>query len=451
MDDRVNRLARAEAQGLRIAIVCRTLAVVACAIVIFASYQSVDRLPRSTGVVALATFVLIGIIYYPLIGSRWDRPWAKYLLFSLDILLLCACFVIIPVSPSHDVPQIIAFRGYGIYYLLPFVGLACLSLSWGLVAWTGVITAIGWWSAFGYVVSGMEATLSWADLPKKATTQNYEDIFLSINFIGTGNRVEETGFVLILALILAVAVYRARSIFFAQLRAEDERETERQARERVSQTLGQYVPETIAARLVEDATSLEPQVRRGAVLVADIESFSSFAAGRDPRDVIETLNTFLAECTDQISQRDGVVISYLGDGFLVTFNTPLTLANPAAAALQAAQDLIALTERRTFRGHQVKLRIGIASGDIAAGIVGSSKRQAFTVYGDTVNRAARLEQFNKTTDTTILMDAATSEEAEGFCETRFLGDHELRGLSQPVAVWTPVIARRTDSAGETGT
>lgn len=440
MDDRVSRLASAEAQGLRIAIVCRTVAVLACAIFILVSYQSVDRLPRSTGAIALSVFVLIGMIYYPLIGSRWDRPWAKYLLFSLDILLLCACFVFIPISPSHDVPQIIAFRGYGIYYLLPFVGLACLSLSWGLVAWTGVITTIGWWSAFGYIVSGMETTLSWADLPKKATTQDYEDVFLSINFIGTGNRVDETGFVLILSLILSVAVYRARSIFFAQLRAEDEREAERQARERVSQTLGQYVPETIAARLVEDATSLEPQVRHGAVLMADIESFSSFAEGRDPRDVIETLNAFLAECTDLISQRDGVLVSYLGDGFLVTFNTPLAVANPAAAALQAAQDLIHLTERKTYSGHQVKLRIGIASGDIAAGIIGSTKRQAFTVYGDTVNRAARLEQFNKTCGTTVLMDAETKEQADGFCKTRFLGDHELRGLAEPVAVWTPQTA-----------
>ncbi len=437
MDDRVSRLARAEAQGLRIAIVCRTLAVLACAIIFVVSYQSVDRLPRFTGIVALTTFVLIGMIYYPLIGSRWDRPWAKYLLFSLDILLLCACFVIIPISPSHEVPQILAFRGYGIYYLLPFVGLACLSLSWGLVAWTGVITAIGWWSAFGYVVSGMETTLSWADLPKKASTQDYEQIFLSINFIGIGNRVEETGFVLILALILAVAVYRSRSVFFAQLRAEDEREAERQARERVSQTLGQYVPETIAARLVEDSASMEPQVRQGAVLIADIEAFSTFAAGRDPHDVIETLNAFLAECTDRISRRDGVVISYLGDGFLVTFNTPLAIDNPAVAALQAAQDLISLTEQRSFKGHRVKLRIGIASGDIAAGIVGSAKRQAFTVYGDTVNRAARLEQFNKKTGTTVLMDAATKAEAADFCATRCLGDHELRGLSQAVEVWTP--------------
>ncbi|TQV77947.1 adenylate/guanylate cyclase domain-containing protein [Denitrobaculum tricleocarpae] len=440
MDDRVSRLARAEAQGLRIAIVCRTLAVLALAVMIVISYQSADRLPRSAGAIALASFVLIGMIYYPLIGSRWDRPWAKYLLFALDILLLCACFVIIPISPSDDVPQILAFRAYGIYYLLPFIGLACLSLSWGLVAWTGAITAIGWWSAFGYVVSGMETTLSWADLPTKATVQDYEEVFLSTNFIGTGNRLEETGFVLILALILAVAVYRARSIFFAQLRAEDEREAEREARERVSQTLGQYVPETIAARLVEDSASMEPQVRRGAVLVADIEAFSSFAAGRDPHDVIETLNAFLAECTDQISRRDGVVISYLGDGFLVTFNTPLAVANPATAALQAAQDLIALTDGKSFKGHRIKLRIGIASGDIAAGIVGSEKRQAFTVYGETVNRAARLEQFNKKTGTTILMDSATREQATDFCATRCLGDHELRGLSQAVEVWTPAAA-----------
>lgn len=436
MDDRLSRLARAEAQGLRLAITCRTLALIACAIFILASYQSVDRLPRSVGVVALAIFVLIGVAYYPVIGSRWDRPWAKYLLYTLDILLLCACFVVIPVSPKYDVPQIIAFRAYGIYYLLPFIGLACLSLSWGLVVWSGVVTAVGWWLAFGIVVSGMERTLSWGDLPTNAATQDYEEVFLSTDFIGVGNRVEETGFVLILSVILAVAVYRARSIFFAQLQAEDEREAERATRERVTRTLGQYVPETVATRLLHDPTSLEPTVRQGSVLIADIEGFSTFAANRNPRDVIETLNAFLAECADRVSQCEGVVISYLGDGFLATFNAPLAVSNSAAAALAAAESLTDLTEGRLFRGHKVKLRIGIASGEIAAGIVGSSKRQAFTVYGDTVNRAARLEQLNKKTGTTVLMDEATKERAADSHGTLSKGEHELRGLPRPVAVWT---------------
>lgn len=440
-----NRLARAEARGLRLAILLRTLAIVACAIWFLSTYPAVGGLPRGGVIVGLATFVLIGVVYYPLIGSRWDRPWVKYAIYSLDIILLCALFVLIPVSRDPAVPQIIAFRTHGIHLLLPFIGLACLSLSWGLVAWTGTLICIGWWAAFAYVVSGMDKILSWFDLPNPASLADYERVFLSVDFIGIGNRVEETGFVLILSLTLAVAVYRARTVFFAQLRAEQERERERKGRERVSQMLGQYLPETIAQRLLATSTSLEPQVRMGTALVADIEGFSAFANDRNAGFVIETLNEFLAECADRISRRDGVVISYLGDGLLATFNTPLAVENPANAALAAAHDLIELASRRTFRGQTFRLRIGIATGEIAAGMVGSSNRQAFTVYGDTVNRGSRLEQLNKATGTVLLVDEATQSLAALSWRLGPAGCHVLQGSTAAVPVWGKVASDRAHS------
>ena len=428
MTDRYQRLYAAEARGLRLAILCRTLAVLACAIWFFLSYQSIGQLPRGWGVFGLAMFVIIGAAYYPLIGSRRDRPWVKYIIYTLDVLLLCALFVVIPVSAADKVPQIIAFRAYGIYYLLPFLGLACLSMSWGLVAWTGTVIAAGWWGAFWYVISGMEQTLSWGDLPSGPTASDYERIFLSPDFISIGGRVEETGFVLITAFILSLAVYRVRQVFFAQVQAED-------AREKVSRTLGQYVPETIARRLLDSEGALEPQVRVGSVLIVDIEKFSDFANSREPHQVITTLNEFLAACADEVSKCDGVVVSYLGDGLLATFNTPIDVPNPADSALTAARALIVMSEARQFSGENFRLRAGIATGEIAAGIVGSSSRQAFTVYGETVNRAARLEQLNKQTRSRILMDKETREHLEVGNGIRPAGEHRVQGLAEPLAVW----------------
>lgn len=434
-DVKVSRLALAEARGMRLAVVLRTIALLTCTVWFFSAYPTVGGLPQGGVIAALAAFILIGVVYYPLIGSRWDRPWVKYVITSLDILLVCALFALIPVSRSGEVPQIIAFRSHGIHFLLPFVGLACLSLSWGLVAWTGVLIAIGWWGAFAFVVSKMDATLSWYDLPNPATLADYERVFLSVNFIGVGNRFEEMGFVLALSLILAVAVYRARSVFFAQLQAEQEREEERQGRERVSQMLGQYLPETIAGRLLNESTDLEPQVRQGTVLVADIEGFSTFAGCRKADYVIRTLNEFLAECADCISKHDGVVISYLGDGLLATFNTPLAVENSADAAMAAAEELVWLASDGNFRGQSFRLRIGLATGEVAAGMVGSSNRQAFTVYGDTVNRAARLEQLNKTTETSILVDDATRQMSSGTKPVSSVGEHRLQGSDGPVRAW----------------
>lgn len=432
----MTRLTRAEQDGLRLAILCRTLALaVMLGWFVFATL-AVGNTPRPWGMAALGLFVAIGAAYYFIIGTHLDRPWVKYLIYAVDMLGLCALFVLIPVSRAAEVPQIIAFRAYGIYYLLPPIALACLSLSWGLVAWSGLVACIGWWAAFAVVVAGMDRTLSWGDVPQNATRADYETVFLSIDFIGVGNRVEETGFLLISALVLSLAVHRARRVFLAQVAAETAREREREGRERTTRILGRYVPEAIAERLVANESGLEPQVRQGAALVLDIEGFSHYAAGRDPRTVIETLNRFLADCADLVSRRDGVVITYLGDGLLATFNTPIDVDRPGARALEAAHDLLELSCERRYDDAHFRVRIGIASGAIASGSVGSSARQAFTVYGDTVNRAARLEQLNKTTGTQLLIDAETVGALDANVALESRGRHTLRGQDTAVEVWS---------------
>ena len=423
-----DRLTRAERQGLRLAILCRTLAVGVALVWLAVGWMSVDQAPPIWAFAVVAAFTLFGIVSYVVIGTRFDRWWLKYALYAADILGVCALFVILPVSRGADVPQIIAFRAYGIYYLFPLIAMACLSLSWRLVAWSGAVAVIGWWAAFGLVIAGMEDRLSWGDLDAGASRQAYEEVFLSVDFIGVGNRVEETGFLLIGALILALAVYRARRVFFAQIEAEAQKDAERAERERIGLMLGRYVPEAIADRLMADASALAPQVRHGVVLVVDVRDFTRFAAGKDPTEVIETLNTFLAGCADVIAEHAGVVISFTGDGMLASFNTPLDIAEPEQAAFLAARAL-----RQTARDHGFALRIGLAAGPVASGSVGSPKRQAFTVYGDTVNRAARLESLAKTLDETVLMDETIARAVAE--ELRPLGLHDLRGFASPVDVW----------------
>jgi len=434
-----DRLRRAERQGLRLAIICRTAALaVALAWYILGSLWA-GYAPRPIGLAALLCFTLLGIAGITIIGTRFERWSLKYLIYTADILGVCALFVWLPVSSIGEVPQIIAFRAYGIYYLFPLIAMACLSLSWRLVAWSGIVAVLGWWTAFAIVVAGMDRRLSWRDLPAGATADDYETVFLSIDFVGIGNRAEETGFLLAAALILAYAVFRARRVFFAQIAAEAERERERAERERISLTLGRYVPEAIAGRLISDPDALAPQVRHGAVLILDVQGFTAFAAGRAPEEVIATLDAFLAGCADVISEHDGVVISFTGDGLLATFNTPLEHAQPERAAYAAARALVAVAASSRFG-----IRIGIAAGPIAAGSVGSSRRQAFTVYGDTVNRAARLESLAKEIGETLLLDEAVAAHNDG--DLRALGRHQVRGLPEPLLIWagtdrTPDTAR----------
>lgn len=427
-----DRMVQAERQGLRLAILCRTVVIALAATYWVGAITFVGGEVRPVALAILVGLLVFGIVTYLLIGTKFDRRWLKFAIYATDILAVCALFAFVPLRSGAEVPQILAFRSFGIYYLFPLIALACLSLSWRLVIWSGAVAVAGWWAAFFYVISDMSVQLNWGDFPDNAGLADYQAIFLSENFVGVGNRISETGMLFFSAAILALAVYRARRVFFAQIRAEAERERERQARERLSATLGRYVPESIANRLLEDESALAPQERHGVVLVMDIVNFTRFASDRTPTEVIERLNDFLAGAADAIADRDGVVIQFTGDGVLATFNAPIEIAHPETAAMEAARALVDQAREAGFA-----IRVGIAAGTVAAGSIGSARRRAFTVYGDTVNRSARLETLAKQIDATIVLDADCAEALGGAYAIEPAGDYRLQGFPDPVPVFVP--------------
>ncbi len=425
------RLTRAEQTGLRLALACRSLITGAAFVwYVFAAVLYPDISPRLATIVVFLAFTVVGIAHLAIIGTRHDRPWIKYAIYALDTLAICAAFALVPISRADDIPQIVAFRSYGIYFLFPILAMACLSLSWRLVLWTGGMIILGWWAAFAWVVAQMQSFTSWSDMPSKALRRDYEAVFLSIDFIGRGNRVEETGMVLFATIALAVAVYRARAVFFAQVEADIEWRRERSLRERVSDLLGKHLPEAVAQKLISDDTPMKPQRGHGTVLVMDIAGFTAFSAGREPEFVIGRLDDFLADATRAVSDQGGIVITYLGDGFLVTFNAPVAVENPETAAIRTALALTGIA-----KGHGFDTRIGLASGDLVTGIIGNATRQSFTVYGDTVNLASRLENQCKTLGVSILLDEATRGGSDQGAVTKQLGEVDIRGLEEPISVF----------------
>ena len=426
MDDLV---VSAERRGLRLAILCRTAAFALALVWVMAAWAAVEQTPYVWTLVVLAALTAAGVAAWVLSDPRRDVWWAKYALYALDVLAVCSLFAFFPVSRGADVPQIVAFRANGIHFLFPFVALASLSLSWRLVAWTGLVGVVGWWGAFLYVISGMERTLSWGDMPLGADREAYRAVFFSFDFVSTGGRIQESGLFLIAALVTALAVYRAREVFRAQIAAEREREAERNARERVARTFGRFVPASVAQDLI-DRGSLEPRRTRASVLVLDIEGFTAFAEARDPEAVTRALNAFLTRASRAVATAGGTVISFTGDGLLATFGAPIALDGHEAAAVAAARAL----DRADVRG-DFAVRIGVATGAVATGSIGADDRQAFTVYGRTVNLAARLETEAKRQPANILLDEETARAAH---ETEPVAETELRGFADPVTLWTVV-------------
>ena len=390
-----------------------------------ASSLSIGETPNALGLAVLAAYFVAGLGFLAVIGTRYDHPALKFALAGADILGAAAFFAVLPLSDTGDVPQILVYRAYGIYYLFPLVALSTLALSWGLVLWTGAMGVIGWWAAYLWIAAGVEDPVSWGDLPPGVSGEAYAALLLSPEFIGSGNRIEESGMLALGAVILALTVYRARKVFLAQVVAETERAY-------ISERFGEYVPPPLVARLLEDPEALAPQVRRASVICVDIAGFTTLVERRAPEEVIGLLNVFFAEAAQITGDEDGLIVGFTGDGFIAAFNAPLPVANPEARAVAAARRLLDRAAAQSFAGQALRIRVGIATGEIAAGSVGGGGRQTYTVYGDTVNLSARLQDLAKEKGVTLLMDGATAGAAGADAARPFGETITVRGRAAPV-------------------
>jgi adenylate cyclase len=158
--------------------------------------------------------------------------------------------------------------------------------------------------------------------------------------------------------------------------------------------------------------ALGGEIRNVTVYFSDIANFSSLAENIPPADLVAAMNEYLSAMTDIIETHGGFVDKYIGDAIVAVFGAPVDDAGHAGhavlAALQCAAKLPALDRvKAAFPGRSLRQRIGINSGDALVGNIGSHRRFNYTVMGDTVNLASRLEGANKVFGTTIIASEAT--------------------------------------------
>ncbi len=205
----------------------------------------------------------------------------------------------------------------------------------------------------------------------------------------------------------------------------------------LQESLGRFVPETVAAAVRADHGMVRPREAEATILYSDIEGFTRLCQNHAPHMVFALLNDYFGALATCVRARGGVITQFQGDAMLVTFNLPLADPDHALNAVQAALDIQRCVESRQFGGGvSLRTRIGISTGQVVAGTVGDATRLGYTVHGDTVNLAQRLEEANKRTGTTVLLSQRTAELLEGWIETRPLGPLPLPGRSGTVTVYT---------------
>ncbi|MDQ8731754.1 adenylate/guanylate cyclase domain-containing protein [Bradyrhizobium sp. LHD-71] len=209
------------------------------------------------------------------------------------------------------------------------------------------------------------------------------------------------------------------------------------ARDRVTNLFGQHVSPQVVERLLTAKSDDAADRHNVAVMFVDIRSFTAAARQRKPEEVVQRLDRAFEVLVDVIDRNGGIVNKFLGDGFLALFGAPLEDPDAGNRAVTAAREILQAMERENAASDwPLRLGIGIHIGEVVAGNVGSSRRKEYTVIGDTVNFAARLEALNKEYGSQLLVSSNVYAAArDGSGNAVSLGEIAVRGYDQPVAVW----------------
>jgi adenylate cyclase len=371
-----------------------------------------DRAPERAALAAFSAFILYellaaGVVTIFLRRGRNFPVLGRYMnalvetSFPTLLLYLLAGYLSSPVVIFGTWPALL-------YFL--FIILSTLRLNFALSAFTGAVAAVEL-----FVLAFVMLHLEWQT----------EDPDLSI-----GYHVTRSAVLLAAGLLAGYAGATIKSHFRRALAAAS-------ARDRVTNLFGQHVSPRVVERLVAIGAAELSEMRSVCVMFVDIRSFTTAARTRTPAEVVERLDDVFEILVEIVDRHNGIVNKFLGDGLLAIFGAPIDDPLEAANAVAAAREMLMSVDASNV-GHSwpIRLGIGIHIGQAVAGTVGSQRRKEYTVIGDTVNLASRLESLNKEVGSQLIVSDAVREAArDAIGEALPLGPVPVRGYAEPVTVW----------------
>jgi adenylate cyclase len=211
-------------------------------------------------------------------------------------------------------------------------------------------------------------------------------------------------------------------------------------RRHIRKSLGEYVDREVANQIVDQDESLKGERREVSVFFTDVRNYTTLCEGLPPEKVVGSLNELFAMMGRVIARRRGCIVDFVGDAVLAVFGAPKDNPNHAWDAVQAAvevqKELDALNEKWQKRDiPSLQIGVGVHSGQVQAGIVGTGKRKKFGVTGDTVNTGSRVEGLNKELATSILITRETLDKVDGRFDVQRRGEVKVKGREKPVEVF----------------
>jgi class 3 adenylate cyclase len=218
-------------------------------------------------------------------------------------------------------------------------------------------------------------------------------------------------------------------------------------RERIRDALGTYLDRTVADYILSESYDEQGMEVEVSVLFCDVRGFTEFAARSDARTVVARLNRLFEVIVPVIDRHGGHVDKFVGDGLLAVFGAPRRYPDHAVRATKAAIEIVRLVNEEGRAG-ELRVCAGVNTGPVVAGAIGGGGRLNFSVIGDAVNVAARVEAATRQLDADVLLTAATAEQLGELIPVRRCGEVEIRGLEEPVQLYVPAeIPGRRDGNG----
>ncbi len=209
---------------------------------------------------------------------------------------------------------------------------------------------------------------------------------------------------------------------------------------RVRRSLGQLVDREVANQIVDQDEALSGRTREATVFFTDVRNYTTLCEGKRPEEVVSILNELFAMMGKVIARHQGCIVDFIGDAVLAAFgahkDNPNHAADAVATALEAQAELDRLNTAWQKRGiPRLQIGVGIHSGEVLVGMVGSGQRTKFGVTGDTVNTGSRVEGLNKEFSTSILITRETVELLNGKFKVQSHGEVKVKGREKPVEVF----------------
>ena len=343
-------------------------------------------------------WVLGGYLAFTLIRlavslRRRTPEWLLYVSVVVDMALL---FVLIwSFHHQYMQPPTFYLKAPTLLYVFIFIALRALRFEARFVVLAGLVAALGWTLLALFAVAGPDGM--------KMITRDYV-LYMTSNTVLIGAEIDKIVSILTVTAIIAVAIGRARRLLVSAV-------VEGAAAHDLARFFAPEIAQQITAA-EQEVNAGEGQAREAAVLFSDIRGFTVFAKTVDPDVLMGALAEYQSLMVPIIQQHGGSIDKFMGDGIMATFGAAVTTSTYAADALMAIEDIMKAAEdwnvaRRAVGAHELRVGAACAAGPIIFGAVGDTTRLEYTVIGDAVNLAAKLEKHTKVEKVRALTDAAT--------------------------------------------